>query len=340
VSQEEPTDRPSSSRTYLDVLKDRGRELVGMYRAKDRGEAPLTHITTGIPRLDRMGMGEMGVLTTIALHSGDGKSMLRKQLEQAAAAAGHRVQSYVMEDPAELAADRTFADLMDEDSLALRRLRLDGGAEHVVSRVAAAITDATPWAKNIEFIDEPMGLSTLYESIMDRWYGPDGNPTRLVLYDYVQMIDPEADEKSQERTVAGFAKLGLRIAKGDRQYNRGRCSFTGFSQLRSEVVARGRRWFENAKWNAERQGKQLDDTALYGFRPGDGDLQWSSALTQRSKIILYGFRPGRWARKMGLAGIPDDIMELYSDKENFGPDANTVTLSWDGPRGRVWDPRK
>jgi hypothetical protein len=276
-------------------------------------------------------------MTTVGLHSGDGKSMVRKHLARAAAMAGLRVQEYVFEDPEELAADRTFSDLMDEDSLALRRLRLGGD---VRSRIGAAVTEAGDWARRIAFITETLTAEQLYESVMDNWYG-DGkdDPTRLVLVDYAQMFDGDSDS-SKQREISDLAKLGIVVAKGDRGTGRGRCSFTVFSQVKTEVEARGRRWLESAKWNADKAGRPLDVAALYGFRPGAGDLQWSSALVHRSKILLYGFRPGRWARRMGVAGVLDNVLELYSDKENFGPDANTVTLSWDGSRGRIWDPKE
>lgn len=79
--------------------------------------------------------------------------------------------------------------------------------------------------------------------------------------------------------------------------------------------------------------------AVEGFRPGAGDLQWSTALWQRAKQGLFLFRPGSWMRSLG-ADCRDDIMEVSIGKGNFGPTNEILRLGWDGPQARIFDPRE
>jgi replicative DNA helicase len=148
--------------------------------------------------------------------------------------------------------------------------------------------------------------------------------------DYAQAFDAEADEKSVERVVARLAWRLNDLAK------RTGASVVLMSQVKREVLDRGRRWFDSWRW--KNPNEPLRSEAVEGFRPLAGDLQWSTALWQRCKQGLFLFRPGSWLRSMG-ADTPDDVMEVSIAKGNFGPNNEIIRLGWDGPRARIFDAR-
>lgn len=330
-----PKGQPDDPRSFDEVLRARLGSLEGAYLDSAVGRSAPTHVPTGLDLLDRLGLGELGVLTTLGGHTGDGKSVARKALAWGAARAGLRVQEYSFEDPAPLAADRVVADLMDVDSVDLRRLRLEHDPENIpalVGRLRAVAREAGPIARRIYWSDAPRTVDALFESIDRHWDGGEdgGGETRLVLIDYAQMFDAEGDEKSTERVIARLAGRCNRLAS-ERW-----CSVVLFSQVRREVVERGRKWFENARYEASRKGRPLGVEAVQGFRPMDGDLQWSTALGQRSKLVPFIFRPHRWARRLGLTQFQDNVMEWYVDKNNWGQDVQVATLKFDPTRSRLW----
>lgn len=305
-------------------LATRARALAEQYRARDDGDPPLVHVPTGIPRLDAAGLLEPGILTAVGSHAGDGKSAFALQLAEGAARAGLDVQAYFLEDPGHLVADRELAKRLGVSAFKLRRLSVDAEAAAVASRLSAAVRGAEEWARRVRVSDRLMPTDDLMEDIRRRWT----DSTRLVLVDYAQAFDAEGDERSVERVIARLAWRLNTLAKGTG------AAVVLFSQVRREVLDRGRRWYEN--WRFKNQGETPTAEAVEGFRPNSGDLQWSSALQQRAKQVVYLFRPGNWQRSLG-ANVPDDVMELSIDKGNFGPNKEILRLGWDGPQARVFD---
>jgi replicative DNA helicase len=325
--QEPSSDAP---RSYADEIDAAAAHLERQYLDAAVGRDPLAFVPTGIPRLNDLGLGELGVLTVVGGHSGDGKSTFRKQLAWGAAAAGHRVQEFSLEDTGRVAAGRTLADVMDVDATDLRRLRLLERAEdapELIARLRAAREAVRDTARRISW-SRAHTTEAVFDEIDRRWHGP-GGETRLVLLDYAQMFDAEGDERSTERVIARLADRCNRLA-GDRW-----CSVVLFSQITRACVERGRKWFEAASFEARRTGRPLGLEAVQGFRPGEGDLQWSSALGHKSKLVPYIFRPGKWARRLGLTQFKDDTMEVYMDKNTLGQDIQIVTLKFDGSRSRI-----
>lgn len=309
-----------TSRTLLEAMESRAKAL--------ENPKPLI-VPTGLRLADRAGLIRRGLLTVIGGHPGDGKSAVRKQLAVSAAKAGIRVQEYVLEDPEDLVVDRVFADQLGVSALSLAR----GEVRDSKARLEAAVRDSS-WASRIVMDCNSHSPRTLFEAINDRWEGPLGEPTGLVLLDYVQLFDTDGDEKSMERVVARIAERGLTHAK------KTGCGFVIFSQVGRHVAERGMRTFDQARWVAEKNGRPMNANSLSGFRPHYSDLQWSSALGQRAKSVVTLFREGRWATDMGLQGIPDDSMEWYLSKGNFGPSQQRLRFGWDGEKARIYERNK
>lgn len=283
------------------------------------------HVSTGLSRLDAAGLLEPDILTAVGAHAGDGKSAFALQLLEGAARAGHHAIGFFLEDPARLVADREIARNLRVSAFALRRLGLRDEAAALQARLAGALREST-WAKNVTVSDALVSTDVLFEQI-EAWRT---SKTRLVVVDYAQAFDAEADEKSVERVVARLAWRGNELAK------RHGISVVLMSQVRREVMERGRRWFESWRW--KNPGADITVEAVEGFRPLAGDLQWSSALTQRAKQIISLFRPGSWIRSLG-GHAADDTMEVTITKGNFGPANELIRLAWDGSQARLSDPR-
>lgn len=306
---------------------------MGQYRARDAGERPLVHLPTGIARLDEVGLLELGILTSVVAHPGDGKSAFALQLLEGCARAGWRAQGYFIEDPRDRVADRVFSGSMGVGAHQLRRLKVQEEAAAVEARIRAAQREAA-WARRVIVDEDHHESGEILELIQDRWT----EDTRLVVVDYAQAFDVESDEKSIERVIARLAWNLNQLAK------RNRAAAVLLCQPRTQLVEQGRRWFENHRWKARgRDGEDPEPSPdwVEGFRPQASDVQWSpGAVRQRSRAIGSLFRPGSWMRAMGVEW-PDDTLEWKQCKGNYGPSQEVVQLGWDGPTTRILDrPRK
>lgn len=316
-SSRERAECANRAETLADVLADRAAQL---RRWATGEETPVAGVPTGIARLDASGLIERRVMTVIGGHTGDGKSVVRKQLTRGAASAGCRVQEYVLEDPRDFTADRILADEMDVDSLALRRLRVPD-LEHRVEPAAGVI-----WARRVAVDFSSHDRASLLAAVRERWFGPDGEPTDLIQVDYAQRFLQDGEE-----SVRALADDLADLARDSG------CAVVLYSQVKQEVLSRGERRLESARWAANRAGRPLTpEEAVAGYRPGFGDFQWSTALQYRARSANSIFRPHKWARRCGFP-VQDNIMDWTSDKENYGPDVHRITLAFDGPRSRIWD---
>lgn len=294
--------------------------------ARDLGVPPLVHVPTGISRLDAAGLLEPEILTAVGAHAGDGKSAFALQLLEGAARAGHSAIGFFLEDPARLVADRELARVLGVSAFKMRRLALDESADSFRARLRSATEDAT-WARRVVVSDALVETDLLFDQIAAWWT----SSTKLVVVDYAQAFDAEADEKSVERVVARLAWRLNELAK------RTGAAVVLMSQVKREVLDRGRRWFDSWRW--KNPGERVNPEAVEGFRPLAGDMQWSTALWQRCKQGLFLFRPGSWIRSLG-GEAKDDTMEISIAKGNFGPTNEILRLGWDGPRARIFDPRE
>lgn len=290
-------------KTWNQVVKDRVSHLK---KRKESGDT-LLQIPTGIHDLDRFGGIELGILTVIAGHTGDGKSILKLHLMEQAARAGFNVTVIDFEDPQAKTADRTLA---SKTGLAAFRIgRLDFSVAETL-RLDAAATEVDTWGHRIKHVAGLMTADAVRAVLND------DKEAQLIMVDYAQALP--AFGSSLERVIAEISwDLNMDAQKNNR-------AVIMFSQVKREVEERG-------------YSQYLRQNNANGYRPGPGksDLQWSSAMGDRAKALWYIFRPGRWARKMGLAA-KDDTLEIIVDKANFGREG-MVTVGWDGEHGRIYN---
>jgi replicative DNA helicase len=160
--------------------------------------------------------------------------------------------------------------------------------------------------------------------------------TGLVVVDYFQAFDSERDERSVERVVARLAWGLLDVAKEKR------CAVVAFSQVKKEVLERGRKFFDSWMWQQKKSGEDVKahPQAVEGYRPLDGDAQWASAINQRAKDVISIFRPGNWLRKHGFTDAKDDTMEFMRVKGNYAPGQRPVRMQWDGGTTTISERKK
>lgn len=284
------------------------------------GRPPLLHVPTGLRSLDELGLIEPGVLTAVLAHSSDGKTALMMQLLKACAESGSLSQGYFYEDPEDKLSDRVLAASLGVSAFSLRRLAVPGTYEELSKRLAAAEESVGAWAGNITVDTQRSTVDGLMKKIRER-HVP--GKTKLVGVDYAQAFDAEGSESSVERVVSRLAWRLNEYAKYEG------VAVVLLSQVRREVLDRGRRWYENWRYRNPRGEPSTD--AVEGFRPLEGDMQWSSAIQQRARQVLSVFRPGGWMKSVGFLDWKDEIMEIQLCKGSYGPGRGRVGLRWDGP---------
>lgn len=280
------------------------------------GETVLTHVPTGLRSFDdRFGGLEIGILTLIVGHTGDGKTTFLAHLAKSAAQAGLGVLLVLLEDPMDKLADRVLAAITGESANKIARLqvspeRLQAAAEHVdwSTRIGVVSGNYSP--------DDVLGILQATTLI-------GGAPLGLVVVDYAQgFLD---DEEGMEKMCARMAR-SLNAVAMER-----RLAAVFGSQVKSEVLARGR-----SRWERTTGRDEHGPGDIGGFRPGKGDVMWSRRLEQYAKAVWYLFRPGRWERELGNAAAKDNVIEVNVGKANFSQEGS-ATFGWDGATSTVFD---
>jgi replicative DNA helicase len=292
------------------VLRGRANEVAEGVRRRASGEIVRTHTPTGLAEFDSTFGGlELGVLTLVVGHTGDGKSVLIKQFAQAAAVAGIASLVYFVEDPERRTADRFLADGTGIAATELGRLDLNAAQVEDVKRAA----EAADWADRVAVQFGPVSPEQILADA-ERHTTVNGAPVGLIAVDYAQAL---ANEGNMEETCASTARA-LNVLAVERNIS------TVFgSQVVTEVLRRGR-----ARWE-----RSFGDVS--GFLPSLGDAMWSRRMEQYAKAMLVPFRPGRWRRELGEE-TQDNVMELHVPKMSFGP-SGWVSLGWDGAHSRIYN---
>jgi len=309
--------------SLYDAVAGRVDRLATASARRARGEVVHTHVPTGLPAFDeRFGGSEIGVNTLVVAHTGEGKTSVLAQMAEGAARAGLGAKLYVLEDPEDRVCDRILSGITLASANDIARLRVEP------ERLAAALP-ALDWARRIELVTDRHTPDAVLEDL-DQSLTVGGAPLRFAAVDYAQGF--AEDDKGMERTVS-------RLCMGLREWSKARRAATALgSQVRSEVLQRGRARWERSLANAERDPRRKPDVS--GFRPGKGDAMWSARLEQYSKAVWYVFRPGRWWKEMcagdpaRAAAVKDDQIELRVGKQNFGPEG-WETFRWDGSTTRI-----
>lgn len=310
------------------IVRKRNDHLIRQYRAKAAGEEiEKDSISTGISSLDSKGLIQKGILTVLGGDPGSGKSSWALQFLKAAAEEGYKPIGFFFEDPLALVSDRVTAQILGESAFKLRRVELDG--DDIVARIDA-VADGVEWLDSVRIED----TLTTHTDLLAQLEEVVTENTGLVVIDYAQAFDAEPDEKSVERVIA-------RLAWGLNQFaKKHNIAVVLFSQLKAEVKERGNRWFENFRFKTQQEPTATSYEAVEGFRPREGDLQWSSALYQKAKQILYIFRPAAWLKKYGVSDAKDDFVQAQIAKGNYGPSDKIVELGWDGTTARIFERKK
>jgi replicative DNA helicase len=308
-----------------DIVEDRNTELTSKYELLNTtGEVEADYISTGLATLDSLGMVERGILTAVAGHTGDGKTAFSMQLIESAAKQHYKPIACFFEDPGKFVSDRLTAVELGESAFNLRKLGIED--ENIGRRLRAATDKINDWASRVNVIDELVPASEL----IDYFNTVVVEETGLISIDYAQAFDSEQDEKSVERVVA-------RLAWGCNQLAKTRnVAVVLYSQVKTEVLARGKRQYDNWCYQNKREPNPSDFAAVEGYRPLNGDMQWSTALGQRCKQSIMIFRPGNWLKTHGIAA-KDDVMHAMADKGNYSPAKQIKVLGFDGPRARIYE---
>lgn len=291
------------------VLRARATEVADGVRRRASGEIVRTHTPTGLVEFDRTFGGlELGVLTLVVGHTGDGKSVLIKQFAQAAAMAGIASLVYFVEDPERRTADRFLADATNVAATELGRLDLTAGQVEDVSRAA----EEAEWSDRVAVQFGPVTPEQILADA-ERHVTVGKAPVGLIAVDYAQAL---ATEGSMEETCGSTART-LNVLAVDRNIS------TVFgSQVTTDVLRRGR-----ARWE-----RSFGDVS--GFLPSIGDAMWSRRMEQYAKAVLVPFRPNRWKKELGEEAL-DNVIELHVPKMSFGP-PGWVSLGWDGAHSRIF----
>lgn len=308
-----------------DIVEERNAELAAKYeRYLETGEVDADCVSTGLETLDNLGLVEKGILTAIAGHTGDGKSAVALQLIESAAQQGYKPVACFLEDPGKFTSDRLTAKIIGESAFKLRKLAIDD--DKIGKRLSAATNQINSWAQNVTVIDEMVPASEL----LDYFDLTVSEETGLVSIDYAQAFDAEQDEKSVERVVARLAWGCNQLAK------KTNTAVVLYSQIKTEVLTRGKRTFDNWMFVNRREPTSSDIAAVEGYRPLSGDMQWSSALSQRCKQSIFIFRPYNWLRTHGVS-CKDNVMDVMADKVNFSPAKTIKRVGFHGPTARIYD---
>jgi replicative DNA helicase len=303
-------------RSYGQVVRERVDQLTDLRVRVEMGEDVRLFIPTGLAAWDRNGGLERGVLTVIGGSSGEGKSFLKLHLASSAARAGFKVLILDFEDPAAKTADRTLSMLTGINSREIGMLRFP---TEDVRRLQDAADEAQEWGDRIVHVE---GLLTV-QQVRDLLTAHDD--AELVLLDYFQGL-PEESGENYERTLANLA---WDLNKDAQDNGRG---VVAFSQLIDDVEVRGD---SRAEWSVRKGAQSVD---LSGYRPGPGrkDLGRCRALGERCKQLWYFWRPGRHARKWGVPGAKDNLIELVGDKVNFAGEGR-FRVGFDPATARLYD---
>jgi replicative DNA helicase len=314
-----------NTRKLSSIVEERNSELESKYETLNTtGVVEADYISTGLTTLDELGMVEVGILTAIAGHTGDGKTAVAMQLLESCSKQGYKPISCTFEDPGKFVSDRLTARELGESAFRLRKLAIED--EKIGLRLRSATSKISSWAQNVTVIEDMVPV----QELLDYFDVVVSEATGLISIDYAQAFDSEPDEKSVERVVARLAWGCNQLAK------RKNVAVVLYSQIKSEVLSRGKRQYDNWMFTNKKEPGPSDYAAVEGYRPLNGDMQWSTALGQRCKQSIMLFRPGNWLKTHGVSA-KDDVMHVMADKGNYSPSKQIKVLGFHGPTARIYD---
>lgn len=306
---------PSEAVTVGQLVKERFAEFDRMLQARQDGDEPITGVPTGLPSLDRQLAGiQPGIITIVAGRPGMGKSALALQIADHASARGHGVHVFSLEDSDAAYADRSLATGARVPTTRIRTAQLQRGDMLGLMRRAADLGRRKRWRYQ-------KGSSMSAEAVVREVRRiRKENDTRLVIVDYVQLLDKPRRYQSENYALDHIMKVLAAAAKADD------LAYLVLCQLNRDCE--------------KREDK----------RPRASDLRDSGSLEQISKCVLGLYRGSVYGPPHH--GIdyndsdPDDPcprddewerrLEILILKQNHGP-LGTVVCGWDGPCTRIYE---
>lgn len=266
-----------------------------------------------------MGLLELGIVTTLLAAAGEGKTTWSFQFFEGAAGAGRPCLGLFPEDPRAMLADRLLSKELGVGSFALRRGR---APRESVDRLPDAV-ESLSWTRLVDVDDGRYPTARLTERI-DTWMAD--HPGGLVVADYAQAMLGKMTGKNREETISDWI-----WDMGERARERG-CAVVLMSQVRGEVMERGRKIYDQWRWKNP-EARDCPDEAVSGFAPAAYDgAQAPTAIFQKSRCVLSTFRPNYWKRQMRW-NCKDDVIEMNVLKSNYSPaSAETARFGWNGGR--------
>lgn len=304
-------------KTFADTINERIAKLKEISDRKARGEVVELFIPTGLRDWDERGGIERGILTVIGAATGDGKSITKMALAEAAARRLYKVLMLDFEDPKGKTADRSLSKSSGIDNRTIGRVAFD---PFDYERLERAAKEVEVWGCNIchhaGLVDTKTALDLM---LSDNW--------DLILIDYAQAF-PEDDGRNMEATIRDFSWAANQLAQEKN------CAVVIFSQLKAEVEQRGHKIYEAWKVYGSRNDPNKPD--LSGWCPnGLADVAWAKALADQCKCLLYLWRPGRRAQKLGYK-VRDDRLRIICGKVSFGSEED-MEFGFDGPTASLKD---
>lgn len=279
-----------------------------------RRPGELVHIPTGLASFDdKFGGLEVGCVTLLLAHTGEGKSSVVRQFLLGAADRGVRVLDISLEDPEDKTMDRILSNRANVPSFALNRLEPSKQQMRAIDSVVDMIPE---W----DCVNENPGLDGLVPLIVS-WLKENPAGPRLIGIDYIQRI---AD------TEESLGRLGNDLADLAKKYN---IAILVASQVKSDAIAEARKRMNFSKPPAVCPPTWRDFTRY--FQPQMSDAKLCRRLEESAKCVLCFFRPGRWGKSMYGWDVPDNSGELHVLKANFGA-LGHFSFSWDGVTQRIF----
>jgi replicative DNA helicase len=283
-------DTKDAARPMSEILRARFADLAELAAKRARGEEALTGLPTGIgPLDDKLGGLQLGRITVIAARPGMGKSALVRQVADHCSKRGIGVHAFVLEDHWTAAADRTLAAHTKIPAQRIRRLEgFTRGDLAKVRDAAAAYSGRTNW-----LVDDRSGIGAEEIARSVRRLRPT-NKTRLVIVDYVQLLQRQPGEGTREM-IERSMKAFLTLARSDE------LSVVVLSQLNRKCESRDNK------------------------RPIPSDLKESGSLEEEAKSVLFLYRHHQYDKRHDRSDL-----EIIISKNNDG-ETGTTRAHWDGP---------
>lgn len=296
------------------IVQERYRELADVAAAKQRGEAGVTGLPTGIEVLDeKLGGYQRGIATIVAARPAMGKSALGLTAARAVAAAGLGAHVFSLEDVRSAYCDRALAQEAGMSAEDIRNCNLNQGQMENLKQATR-----TYWGLRERWLVDDRAGITAEAIVRSVRRSKHRNNTALVVVDYIQLLRAprDVDRRREDLIVTRNLQILADAAKQDRM------AYLVMSQLNREVERR-------------------DDK-----QPRLSDLRESGGLEERAKCVIGLIRPSVYEPEPPKNELNDYGMPITEEQwkqridllvlKNSNGRIGKVTARWHGPSTRIW----